>query len=144
MLQRQPIKRFQAGEMSFRVYNNFMTSIIPETYIQVPFKVLYAEGDIDPMHVFDCQINMLKGLMSVANLELRKSKLTEQLTKHELRYLLGKTVAAAESLAAGLDKDKVVISSAMEQIVDVFVEKDFIFGKKHSIVGYKGVKRNLK
>jgi len=144
MLKRQSVRRFQKGNMSFRVYAPFITSVVPEQYVQVPFKVVYTDGSEDSVHVFDCQVNMLKSLLSIANLELRRAPITEQLTGHELRYLLGKTVDAAESLAIGLNKDKVVVSSAIDAIVDVFVEKDSIYGKKCRIVGYKGVKRNLR
>jgi len=144
MLKRQPIKKFKRGTMSFRVFPAFTTSIIPENFIQVPYKILYDEGDIDPLHVFNCQMNLLKSLLSIAHIDLKKGPITDKLSSAELRYLLGKTVDAAESLAKGLDKEKVVVSSTLEPIIDVFVEKDFIYGKKCNIVGYKGVKRDLR
>jgi hypothetical protein len=144
MLKRQLAMRFQNGTIQFRVLPAFAERIIPEQYIQVPYKVVYADRDLDPVHIFNCEFNMLKSLISVVHLELQKPPSEEFFTSQEIRYLLGRTVDAAETLAKFLKKDKVIVSSRIEAIIDVFVEKDFIYGKKSSIVGYKGVKRNLR
>ena len=132
--------KFVAGEVQFRVHSRFSASVIPTQFMQIPYKVVYVHGDVDPLHIFNCSMNVLGTLVSISNIYPIPS-IGKTLTNSEIRYLLGKTVDEAESLAKSLDKVKVVVSSTINTIVDVFVEKDFIYRKKHNILGYKGIKR---
>jgi len=132
--------KFIVGEVQFRVHPRFSASVISTQFMQVPYKVVYIHEDADPLHIFNCLMNVLVNLVSISDVCPIPS-IGETLTNSEVRYLLGKTVDEAESLAKSLDKVKVVVSSTIDAIVDVFVEKDFIYRKKHNILGYKGIKR---
>ena len=131
-------KRFKNGAIQFRVYAPFATSVIPEIFYMVPYKIIYVQEGSESVHMFDCIMNFLKNLVSVSDIKL-SVMFKEQISSAELRYLLSRIVEEVEHLAKSLDKKKVVISSELEGIVDVFVEKDYVF-RTRTFLGTKGVK----
>jgi len=141
MLKYNNKNRFLNGEIQFRVWPQFATSIIPAQFTQVPYKIVYSNGDLDPLHIFNCSLNVLGTLISVVDIT---PVIRDDLSKADVRYLLGRTIEAAENLAKSLDKVKVVVSTNIEAIVDVFVERDYVHARRHRILGFKGVKGNLK
>lgn len=136
-------QRFKNGEVQFRVFNLFATSVIQKTFTLVPYKIVYVERHINRLHIFNCKLNLMNTLLSVSDIELAP-RAKGLLNNSELRFLLGRTIETAENLAKNSDKTKVVVSSSIEGIIDVFVEKDYVF-RDRKVLGIKGVKKlNLK
>lgn len=131
-------RRFQGGEIQFRVYNAFAASVIPRMFTLTPYKIVYVCNDVNPLHIFNCTMNFLKTVVSLSNIRL-ESKTGISLNNYELRFLLGETVKAAERLTRLSDKSKIRISSSITAIIDVFVERDFVFMDRGAL-GIRGLK----
>jgi len=128
---------FQEGEIQFRVFNGWQRSVIPTEFTLVPYKAVYVDGNGTYIHAFNFSMNYLNSVVTFADIKVGPFPLS----KSEARYLLGKTIEAAEKFTLDSEKNKIIVSSPIEAIVDVFVERDYVFRKRPSRLGYKGLKR---
>ena len=129
--------KFQNGEIQFRVFNGWNESVIPNEFIMVPYKAVYVDENDVYIHAFNFSMNYLNSVITFADVKVG----SDSLSKSEVRYLLGKTVEVAEKLTLDSGKNKIIITSPIEAVVDVFVERDYVFKKRFGLLGYKGLKR---
>ncbi len=129
--------RFQKGEIEFRVYSGWQRCAIPSEFTLVPYKAVYVDENDVYIHAFNFSMNYLNSIVTFADIKVGSDKFS----KSEMRYLLGKTIEAAEKFTLDSGKNKIIVSSQLEAIIDVFVERDYIFRKQSNRLGHKGLKR---
>lgn len=144
MIKQLPARHAKAlkeiGGIEFRVEASFARIAASTRFLNIPHRIVYVQKDEEPQHLFDCTSSFLDRVFTVNDI-MRPKNGNIILNKAQEYLFLGLVVDAAEDLAKGRGKVKIVITSHMPSIADILIDRDFVTrARKTAMGGYRGVK----